>query len=847
MSKYKTEESRVHLARELAQESIVLLQNDDNCLPLMKGSSVAVFGRTQNDTVIGGSGSGASFSKNILEISSELVKAGLEPDHSLSEFYKAVKEKELVESQKKNEEMASFFESLAGLVASGAIYEIFGKYNAPKEEPIPDDSIIAKCTSDTAILIIGRVSGGEECDRHIQDDYYLTDSEKKLVQIVTEHFKKIIVVYNVNGACDTSWMKQYSNIKAAIFMGSCGEQGAGALADIITGTVTPSAKLSQTLAMAYEDYPSAEYFTCDKEGEIKTYDTYGLSAEKNGSNGYTISPVTLYHEGIYVGYRYFDTFKKSVMYPFGHGLSYAKFQLDEEKIRKENGKIVINVKVVNQSDRFAGKEVVQLYVQIPSGRLEQPLHQLKAVAKTKLLSCGESEEVELSFHIADIASFDENACSYILEPGVYRICVGNSIENLRCTAALKVEKEIIVRKVSADIGVKAVNKDKISFLSARENDENNEFVDGEANIPTMLTISEEDLTESWPKYKAYDFSVSAKSSELQDVVDGTVTMEEFINQMSTEELAVLCNGYGPGLPFAGAGQAAPSTIQDKNGNDIAYGSHKTAMPGYMSPAISKYGIESICYKDGPASVGNVAWPTGMMLSCSFNEKILYEFGAAIGYEATCQNIDSWLAPGMNIIRNPIEGRAFEYFSEDPYLAGYCGVAICKGAQDNNVISVCPKHFALNEQETYRRGSTKKSIDAVDSIVEARAAREIYLRPFEKVITEVHPNTIMTSFNKINGEFAAGNSVLCTEILRKEWGYDGVVVTDWGDMDAVVDGADAVAAGNDVIMPGGPPVINQVLAGYQEGRVTLEQMKTAVAHLLNFVIHSVSFKQNKKLS
>ena len=227
----------------------------------------------------------------------------------------------------------------------------------------------------------------------------------------------------------------------------------------------------------------------------------------------------------------------------------------------------------------------------------------------------------------------------------------------------------------------------------------------------------------------------------------------------------------------------------------------------------------------------------MMVACTFNPDLAYEFGSACGCEAEELGVDSWLAPGMNLVRNPIEGRAFEYFGEDPFLSGIMGTRITKGAMENNHVTTCPKHFALNEQETYRRGSTSKKIDAADSIVSARAARELYLKPFEMFITQARPTTLMTSFNKLNGTFAGGSQVLCTQILRGEWGYDGVVVTDWGDMDIVVDGADAVHAGNDVVMPGGPPVISQLLKGYEEGRVTLDEMREAVAHLMNFVMNS----------
>ena len=218
-----------------------------------------------------------------------------------------------------------------------------------------------------------------------------------------------------------------------------------------------------------------------------------------------------------------------------------------------------------------------------------------------------------------------------------------------------------------------------------------------------------------------------------------------------------------------------------------------------------------------------------------------KIGSAAGAEADLQDVDSWLAPAMNMIRNPIGGRGFEYFSEDPLVTGIMGTQITKGCMENNDVTTCPKHFALNEQETYRRGKANKNIDAADSIVSARAARELYLKPFEMAITEAKPTTIMSSFNKINGTFAGGSRVLCTEILRGEWGYDGVVVTDWGDMDIVVDGGDAVHAGNDVIMPGGPPVIAQVLKGFEEGRVTLDEMREAVAHLMNYVMNTKPYK------
>ncbi len=840
MRKYESDGRRISLARELAAEAIVLLKNEEECLPLTE-KKIALLGRTQNAAVIGGGGSGASLSENVLQAAEEFRKAGLFLEPGMEAFYKGIAEQERADEEGRPDSGNMDFE---GLVNSGIIYEIFGKYNCPQEEPLPEEKLWreAAAWTDTAVCILGRGAGGEECDRRVSDDYYLLASETELVRKAAGNFSKVIVVLNVNGPVDVDWISQYRQIQAVLLEGACGEQGMGALADILTGKVTPSGKLAQTLAKSYEDYPSAGHFSYNKEAEdsILTYGSYGLSAEENGSRGFGKSPVTVYQEGIYVGYRYFDSFQKEVTFPFGYGLSYAEFSWECVGAQIEDGRLTVRAAVENKSAEYKGKEVLQMYVHAPSGSLEHPYQELKAAEKTSLLQPGEKEEIALAVELQELASFDEDRNAWILEKGVYSILLGTSSQDTVCIADVMSEEEILIRRLSADIGLHPSNKGKIDFLRQ----EIPRAVEKEGEI-VRLQFCASDIQTEQPSYKRYDFSVPAKESMLQDVCAGRVSMEMFLNQMTAEELAVLCNGFGPGLPFGGLGKEVPSTIQYEDGTDIAYGSDRNAFPGYMSPALKKYGIFSASYKDGPASVGKTAWPTGMMLSCTFNKELLYEFGSACGYEAEMQGADSWLAPGMNIVRNPIGGRVFEYFSEDPFWTGTCGVQIAKGAMDNNEVTVCPKHFALNEQETYRRGSKRKNYDAVDSIAEARAVREIYLKPFEMVVTKAKPRTVMTSFNKINGVFAGGNKILCTEILRKEWGYEGVVVTDWGDMDAVVDGADAVAAGNDVVMPGGPPVIRQVLEGYKENRVTLDEMKEAVAHLMNFVMHSKAYREQRR--
>lgn len=841
--KYSTEASRAALAREIAGEAMVLLKNEDRVLPLSAGKCVALLGRTQLHTIIGGSGSGASHSKNMLEIREELPKAGLQLSASADAFYRELLEKEAADSAG-GPGGGDFFKQIEGLVASGMIYEIFGKYNPAVPEEIPEDDVFEADANetDTAVLLIGRQTGGEECDRRVEDDYELTESETILLEKTCAYFSKVIIVLNVNGMVDIPALEKYPEVKAILFMGTAGEQAAGALADILTGKVNPSGKLNQTAALHYEDYPTAKHFSSnkDKPETILQYKDYGLSAEENGSVGFKMSPVTVYEEDIYMGYRYFDSFEKPVAYPFGFGLSYADFAIVPVHAAVRDGKFTADVCVKNLSTAFSGKEAVQLYVHAPFGKLKKPQKELQAVEKTECIAPGGESLISLNFALTALASFDEDAKEYVIEAGIYTALVGNSSKNVVPCAVITVPKRIVTRTVSADIGILPANKGKLKFLEPAGEIEVPEAALYAAGLQMpggfpVIKVMAVDVVTDWPAYKAYDFSAEAVPSVLQDVVDGKVTMEQFIAQMSVEELSVLCNGYGPGLPFGGiAAKGAPPTINYEDGSPIGTTTRPELGFGYSNPAIEKYGIRTRFYKDGPASVGKTAWPTGMMIACTFNPALAYEFGSACGAEAEELRVDSWLAPGMNLVRNPIEGRAFEYFGEDPFLSGIMGTKVTLGAMENNAVTTCPKHFALNEQETYRRGSQRKEIDAADSIVSARAARELYLKPFEMVLTQAKPTTLMTSFNKLNGSFAGGNKVLCTEILRGEWGFDGVVVTDWGDMDIVVDGADAVAAGNDVIMPGGPPVIAQVLQGYQEGRVTLDELREAVAHLMNFV-------------
>lgn len=806
------------IARKIAEESIVLLKNDGRLLPFDEGKMVAFFGRTQIGTLYSGNGSGGANVAGCGTILEECEKCGLTAEPLLKGFYQYKSETEPVTEQDEFD-----WTKVSEMVNSGIMYEIFGKYRPPLEEYEVPGTLIYQAAekTDTAVLVIGRNSGGEECDRHLTEDYYMTKTEEKLVKEVCTHFADVVVILNVNGLIDLSWIRKYPGIKSLIFLGIPGEEGASALAEILTGQVNPSGKMAVTVAEHYEDYPSAKYFSWDKEhlNQIADYETYGLSAEENGSRGFEKSPMTFYHEDIYAGYRYFDTFGKRVLYPFGHGLSYTSFEIAGSEVKKTDSGIIVTAEVRNTGSR-TGKEVIQVYLsKYVSGKeaeengLERPYQELKGFDKTSLLTPGRTENVEILLPWRELAVYDEKKAAWVIEAGEYVVHAGNSSRQTSPAGRVCVESDILIEQCANRLRIRECNQRKLDFLTCKTQKTADKLQECEEPV---LIIRPEDIA-------------------TQDHIYESDDAENILSDLSIEELAALCVGYGPGTPFAAVGDRSdPSTIFDEAGNPLTTNNHPTGYPGYVSPAIERKGIESAFYKDGPAGIGGIAWSTEMLIACSFDRRIWRMFGKAVGEECKEQQVNVWLAPAVNLHRDPLCGRNFEYFSEDPLLTGICACEVAEGVQEQPGVIVCPKHFAVNEQETFRRGNAGRKVDAVDSILTERAVRELYLKPFEMLVRQAKVACIMTSFNKINGTFTGGSRDLCTHILREEWGFDGAVVTDWGDMDIVVDGADAVAAGNDIIMPGGPPVIRQILKGYEEGRVTREEVEMAAGHLLRML-------------
>ena len=821
------------IARKIAEESIVLLKNADHILPLKEKKEIAFFGRTQIGTLYSGNGSGGANIAGCGTILEECEKRGIKPESLLKEFYEYKASAEQV-----TEEDEFDWTKVSEMVNSGIMYEIFGKYKAPLDEYDVPETLIFQAAekTDTAIFVIGRNSGGEECDRHLPEDYYLTRSEESLLKDICTHFANVVIVLNVNGLIDLSWMKKYASIKSLLFIGIPGEEGASALAGILTGEINPSGKLAVTIAEHYEDYPSADHFSWDKEHleNILDYESYGLSSEENGSTGFTKSPVTVYWEDIYTGYRYFDTFGKQVLYPFGYGLSYTAFAISDALVKKQNGGILVTADVKNIGE-MSGKEVIQIYLSkvYPAEGVERPYQELKGFEKTSDLAPGEKEQVKIWIPWRELAVYDEERAAWVIESGDYLLKMGNSSRDTFVKGLICVEKTILAEQCTNCLNITECNNGKIEFLTQKENDaemasvlnitEQNKDVSGQ----NIIFVTPEDVHDVQENRKCGKETISKAETTVSER-----EKERNLAELSIKELAALCVGYGPGTPFAAVGDRSdPSTIFDDEEKPMTTNSHPTGYPGYVSPAIEEKGIKSVFYKDGPAGIGGVAWPTEMLIACSFDKKLWQMFGDAVGKECEEQQVNVWLAPAVNLHRNPLCGRNFEYFSEDPYLTGVCACEITKGVQNSRPVIVCPKHFAANEQETFRRGNAGKNVDAVDSILTERALREQYLKPFEMLVKDAGIACIMTSFNKINGSFSGGSHDLCTHILREEWGFEGAVVTDWGDMDMVVDGADAVAAGNDIVMPGGPPVIRQILKGYEEGRVTREELEQAVRHLL----------------
>lgn len=735
-------EAHIQLSRMAASEGAVLLKNQNHLLPLAKGTKVAVFGKGQIDYVKGGGGSGNVYVAYVRNIYQGLKMKGehLEVFDALSYYYQ-----EYVEEQYKNGAQLGMFD----------------------EADIPADLLSrAKEFTDTAVIVVNRYSS-EASDRRNDgtDNYFnLSKKEQKMVEAVTANFANVVVLLNVGAMIDTSWFAYNDSISSAVMLWQGGMEGGLAAADILTGEVNPSGKLVDTCVKSFEDYPSSEAFH-ESEDYVK------------------------YTEDIFVGYRYFETIpgkKDCVVYPFGYGLSYTMFTLSDIDACSVAERIVVSVKVTNTGN-LSGKEVVQVYYGAPTGKLDKPAKELCGFAKTKELEPGESQVLQITFGVNDMASYDDigvvSKSCYVLEKGSYTIFVGTNVRNAEAIDyTYDLEKTIITEQLHS--------------LGAPEKLDKRMKADGTYEMVTCEPI------ERFPHPCGYQ-CVEKPEDEYQliDVAEGKIDLDSFIAQLTDDELIRLTGGQ----PNRG--------ITDT---------------GCMG-GLWRLGIPSVQTIDGPAgvramresNVNTTAFPVATCLAASWNTELLEAIGRAGALEVKENNASIWLTPALNIHRSPLCGRNFEYYSEDPFVSGKMAAAMVRGVQSQNIVAT-PKHFACNNKETNRKDS--------DSIVSERALREIYLKGFEICVKESKPRMIMTSYNLINGVRASENAELLEGILRGEWGFDGLVTTDWATNGEHVKEA---KAGNDIKMHVGYP--EELKEALDSGRLLREELCACAKHILEMIL------------
>lgn len=788
------------LSRKLAGECVVLLEND-GILPLENKGKIALFGSGARETIKGGTGSGDVNTRSVVNIEQGLLKAG---------YVITTTDWLDRETCRKQEEKNSYLTFIKRIAEEKNIAEIIAGFENPLKLG-PSGKIteedIAKADTDTAVYVLSRNSG-EGADRYCEPgDYYLFKEEEEQIRSLVEHFENVIVVLNIGAVMDLSWVKKISGINAVLLLSQLGNIGGEVLADVLSGAVNPSGKLSDTWAEDYKDYPSADTFS-HNNGNVDDEE---------------------YREGIFVGYRYFDTFDVNTLYPFGYGKSYTDFDIQYTDTIIQKDIVTVKANVTNTGDRYVGKEVVQLYVSAPSEKLSRPAKELKAYKKTGMIAPGENESVELHFRLSDLAGYSEETAAWVLEKGRYTLYIGNSSEHVKAVTDLVLSNDVTTEKcknlLANGYTIEEIQSDKRKTC-VHEGIREINMDDNAKNISEMACVYQEKRKEL-EEYKAYKVTT-------EDIQNGKNTVEELVSQLTVEELAELCVGTlraGEGNVVGNASAMVPGAAGDTS--SVAYGTH---------------GVRSMIFADGPAGLrlqpvfkttrngemipggdilGDVvtpfpedldenevltyyqyctAIPIGWALAQSWNEELLEEAGSMVGEEMEQFGIDVWLAPAMNIHRNPLCGRNFEYYSEDPLLTGKTAAAITRGVQSHKGKGTCIKHFAANNQEDNRYFT--------NAHISERALREIYLKGFEIAVKEAQPMSVMTSYNLLNGIHTANSRELLQYIGRDEWGFRGFYMTDWFTSQDVPEltgnkktkygissSVGCVYAGNDLQMPG----------------------------------------------
>lgn len=762
----------VDAAREMAEEGIVLLKNEGNLLPLCAQDTIAVFGRVAVDYFTVGYGSGGDV---VAPYKSSLMD-GLRANGVRLE-----------------EGLAARYDSWCHEPANVPEVCDWGKWPMSYPEMPLTEQIVADAAKNSAaaLVVIGRAAGEDRENLLEKGSYYLTDEEMEMLRLVTDRFEKVCVIMDCGNIVDMSWTDEFgSKISAIVYAWQGGMESGYALANVLTGKTSPSGRLSDTIAVSYEAYPGSDSFGGEK------------------SNAYV--------EDIYVGYRYFETFcEDKVLYPFGFGLSYTQFAISAQA-KNEGNHIKIEAQVTNTGDR-SGKQVVQSYIALPCGKLGNPRKVLAAFAKTETLAPGEGQTLHMNIDLADFASYDDGGATghkscLVLEAGVYGVEVGANVRDTQHVLCVEKAQLEVVKQLRETMAVRPE-----SVFSRMVN---RDGAIAYEKVPVETKDLKAQILEELPQ----PLHTDKHDVPFADVLSGKCSPEEFVAQMSMEELDDLTHGQGPMDSCYGA-----------KGNAGAFGG--------VTEKLRSRGLPAMITTDGPSGIRirfTVALlPCGTALASSFNTVGVEKLYTLISREMEHFDTHMLLGPGMNIHRNPLCGRNFEYFSEDPYLTGKMAVACIRGIQHGGR-SACPKHFACNNQEKFRNYN--------DSQVSERALREIYLKGFEMAVKEAHPMSIMTSYNKVNGVWSHYHYELATQMLRQEWGFDGVVITDWWmrpgvsrEFPNVRDDAYRVRAQVDVLMPGefgeaGDPNARALVPSLRDpDGVTLAEAQRCALNVIRFII------------